>query len=369
MKRTISTKIKPSRSLETSRSISSENLPTKITIPERRSNGICKQKRELSRERSLEEEHNSSKNYIFLARVTKGHLIKVLIDLFLGSLERVTFMVDKLGIRISEMDDAGTILFNVEIKGTKIQQFICNKPINFSFKLRDAKQMFNNVKKKDSIAFFIENNGSYSQRNNFYISIVPEGSSDGIRSSYELSYIKFKEEPDKTPIDQPVTEYLYPFKLSSTNFQKIKKLVHDSSKIRIKQISNETQSKFLFVESESEGIMGSRLCFGNEEDREGDDTVYDKEFHSHMINNLVKIPSLSEQILFSIPKGNSQNVLLISLDICQSGFTLGKVKIFVKTIEQIDYELTLKEKSSSPDEEIPQKLKPKKNLKNRKKSK
>jgi hypothetical protein len=277
-----------------------------------------------------------STKYIFLTKIEKGHLIKVLIDLFSGPLERVTFIVDTKGIRISETDQTSTILFDVIIAADDTEKFICRKPINFSFNLKDAQKIFKSIKKKDKITLFIEQNS-----NKFYSIIEPEN--DGSKQRCEMCYITFKEEIIKTPINLPTLDYSKPYHLKSADFQKVRKLISGRKKIHIKQVSNDVEGKFLSFESESEDIIGSCLYFGDKDDIEEDDIVYEKDFHSTMINNLIKIPGLTQQILFSTPSDSTKNFLLITFKMCQSNSLLGKVSICLKTIEQIDYEQTIRE--------------------------
>src|SRR5208282_3028966 len=97
----------------------------------------------------------SVKNKIFHAEISKGFIIKVLIDtLVAGTLQRGCFKIDQDGIKLRQSDQGNTILYDVDLSRKNLKNYICNRPQTISVNLKHMQGLLKNVKKKDSLSVY-----------------------------------------------------------------------------------------------------------------------------------------------------------------------------------------------------------------------
>lgn len=277
-------------------------------------------------------------NYVFHAKIAKGYVMKVLVDVLSGPLARATFIVTNTGIIIREMDSASTVLFDVSIPRGNLQEYRCRRDINFSVNLKHTQKILKNVKKKDSVTFFIKENSGTEKLG---VTILPEGFKKSQR--YETNFVVFKEEVMDKIVNVPDMVYHDPVVMESSDFQKIKRLISNSKTLNIKMI----QDKFLRFKCDSQDILGHKLCYGNKDDvEEGEDITYAEEFRSLSISYLVKVPGFSSQMQFSAPT-NPSFPLKVTVNMTQTACTIGTIVIYMKHVKQIDFEHSMSERRLS----------------------
>lgn len=261
-------------------------------------------------------------DYLFYAEVQKGHVIKVLIDIFSGQIPRTVFHVTQEGIKILDTDDKFTVCYNTFLERENFRAFHNERDFSFSFNLKHVNKLIRTVKKKDSVIFFIRNDDI----TNMVIQIALQS------GSLETNVVTVQEELEGYHDELPdKSEYHHPIAIQSSDFQKIKKQTVNGKVIHVKMIRND----YLCFSSGSGDIYSSKLEFGSLEGIEDDgEDIYEVEFSSSMFSNLVKLPGLSPQLQFYCPPKDKQYPLLIRTNVG----TQGKLEIFIKDKELISLE-------------------------------
>lgn len=320
----------------------------------------------------------SKYQHSFHALVTKGHIVKVLIDVLMSPISKGIFGLKKDGLTLRQFDVKETIMFDVKLASENLMRYHCSREIYISVNLKLMQKLLRNVKKKDSITLFIDKN----QPEMLMITVKPEGPKKSAR--YETNGIVFQELTDYNEdcgIDK--TAYEKPMVIESADFQKIKKLTNVGKIIQISIQKN----NFLSFKSSSGNVYNSELGFGdlelcpncakcdcecektpkakankksksksksrskkiyqeeeNEEecletkikkrspDANFDTHIYRADFYSNMLTHLVKLPGLCTQMAFYAPKKEYEDEypLKIKVNMGHDGTMLGSIKIYVK---------------------------------------
>jgi len=281
---------------------------------------------------------SSKTSTIFHAEIEKGYNFKVLTDILSGALERTIFRISEDGIRITDADLKEQVLFNVFLDRDKLKKFRCpNKPLNFSINLKHLQKLIKSVKKKDLIRLSI----NAEKRN--YLDINIRQTSGGKQTETISVNIQVENDPPPPLVvpdyyDDGKGEhqvYDHPFVISSSTFQKIKKMTQ-MKKITVSIIKSE------FIEfSYDTGLYSGNLQDGEKEDSSQDEDMFCEDFHADNFALLVKIPGLANQIRFYAPH-KDRYPLKVGCDIG----TFGEMFIYIKDQAQIEFENTVREAAS-----------------------
>lgn len=301
-------------------------------------------------------------DYIFYADITKGYLLKIMIEVMSDPLDRVIFNLSKKGIFINQQDEESTVLFDVSLPRSKFRKYVCTKEKIISVNLLHIKNLLKNTKRKDSIILSIHPD----EREKLSIEIRPEVQKTGVISRRQTSRMTYKTEIDHEDIIIPDDVYEFPTVINSTEFQKIKQQIGMGAK----HISCTIQGNNYLCFSSDEGEiydvnleygewvecdennnpLDPEICDGEDEDDEESGNkyrVYEAQFNSRMISKLIKLPSLGTNMNFC-PPVNPQLPLKISMDVALQGYVLGEIKVFIKDEEQIALEKSLQEERPAP---------------------
>jgi len=335
---------------------------------------------------------SSTKGNTFYAKAAKGYIPKTTFDALATSMSRITLRLTKKGIFIREADCEDIrwahILWDVSWPRKRFALYRCVKEAVVTLNAKHLQKMLRNVKKKDSLTFFIRK----SDETKLGIAIQPSGAqSDGPAARSETVFLSIQhvesylpnlpevyEDEDK--IERPV--YGFPMVIGATDFQKIKKMSGSVNTLIVKI----QKSNYIAFHAGDSNVMSSHLTFGelttkpeaeleddelessdssekkpeeteeseenysndeeseeseeNEEefseDEETDDDeeypdIYEKEFTMSLFVPLVKLPGLTTQMEFYAPKMDAFP-LKISMN-ATSG--LGDITVFVKDQKQI----------------------------------
>jgi hypothetical protein len=159
-----------------------------------------------------------SRNKTFYAEISKGYILKVMVDTLTGPLQRAYINIDKDGIKLRQPDSGNMVLYDIDLPRKNFRPFKCAKQMTISVNLKHMQGLLKNVKKKDSITMFID--PKYEGK--FVIMIRPDGGKKNTRT--ETNSIVFQEEKDYKFDGLPEGGYLYPMVIEATDFQKIKRL-------------------------------------------------------------------------------------------------------------------------------------------------
>jgi hypothetical protein len=355
----------------------------------------------------------ASKNKLFYAEAAKGYILKVMVDSLTGPLQRVYINLDEEGFKIRQSDSGNTILYDINLPRKNFKGFRCVRKITISVNLKHMQGLLRNVKKKDSIAMYIDP----TKLGKFFIMIRPEGARKNVR--FETNSIVYQEEKDFKLEDLPDGGYKYPMVIEATDFQKIKRLTTIGKVIGVVIQNN----NYLSFKCDAGVVFDSELGFGelledpfDEEDQQQSSVkvqkcskcscgkspkncwcecdvcgeylcdcectckkckeylcdcvcVYDRDkvedhtedkpdggydslddgeipglfeaqYYSSILTKLVKLPGLCTQMQFYAPT-IPRYPLRIEVNAGQGGFTLGTIQVFIKDVEQIEYEQSL----------------------------
>jgi hypothetical protein len=319
----------------------------------------------------------NSPEIIFYGEASKGFIVKVMIDTLCGSLQRGYFSIDKTGVRLRQADPGCTILYDIDLPRKNFKGFKCSRPLVISVNLKHMQGLLRNVKKKDSIAMFIDK--KYPEK--FFITIRPEGNRRNTR--FETNSIVYQEEKDYKPQESLEGCYGFPMVIEAADFQKIKRLTTIGKMINVVI----QKDNYLSFKCDAGIIYDSNLGFGElqnlnnerctcDEDPEycecvcdnddcgeylcdcycecdkcneylcdctceSDKKVFSAQYYSHILTTLVKLPGLYTQMQFYAP--NIQRFpLKIEVNAGQGGYTFGTIRVFIKDVEQISQEESMK---------------------------
>jgi hypothetical protein len=332
----------------------------------------------------------ATKNKLFYAEASKGYIVKVTVDTLCGgALQRGHFVIDKDGIRLRQSDQGNTILYDMVFPRKNFKNYKCTKTMCISVNLKHMQGLLRNVKKKDSIAIYIDS----GIPNKFFIMIRPEGVRENIR--FETNSIVYQEEKEYQIMELPDGQYKYPMVIAATDFQKLKRLTTIGKSITI----SIQKSNFLRFKCDAGAVFDSELGFGelrddvdtddeadntgddegcedeegeeSEDDEEGEESeddeeegseedeneedegvevdspdisktpgVFEAEYYCSILNKLVKLPGLCTQMQFYAPT-IAGYPLRIEVNAGQGGYTLGTIQVFIKDVNQIAYEASI----------------------------
>lgn len=296
--------------------------------------------------------------HIFYADISKGFIIKTMIEVLCSPLIRGVFQLTRKGIVLTQNNESNTILFNITLPRDNFKRYVCNEEKIINVNLSHMKNQLKNVKKKDSLVLSIRaDNPGY-----LFMTIKPEVPKQQLRT--ETVHIVYKEEIDHEPVQAPDEGYNYPIVIQASDFQKIKRQITMGAK----SINVVTQGTNYISFSCSADIYGTDLEVGEWIDtdkyessrdesqtksNEGNDneidleysedgeiyTVYESSFPSSMFNMLLKLPGLCTQMKFYAPSIPNYP-LKMSIEAAQQSCTLGHIDVFIKNDSVIALELS-----------------------------
>jgi hypothetical protein len=282
-------------------------------------------------------------NHLFRADAVKGYIIKVLVDVLSVPIPRGYFILSKEGLGLRHQDNNNTILFDILIPYSDFRKFKYDFPEEkkvISLNLKHIQKNLRNVKKKDSMELFI----SKDDIGNFGITIRPEGAIKET-ARFETIHEVYQDELHYQIIDLPEGGYTYPIVISAPEFQKIKRLTTTNKIITIMMQKN----NYLCFHGGFEKVSSSDIGFGqleddsdnSDEENEKGKGKYKAQFYANILNLLVKLPGLCSQMQIYAPT-IPQFPLKIAMNATQGNFSLGKITVYIKDLQQIAYEESMK---------------------------
>ncbi len=308
----------------------------------------------------------------FNAEITKGYIIKVIIDtLCSAGISRAIFTLTKAGIKLRQSDKDFTILYDVYLPRENIKNYKCIRDLTISVNAKHMRDLLKNIKKKDRLIMSIDD----KIKGKFKITVKPDGARELART--ETNSIPYQEVIDNKMLTLPDdSNYQYPMVIGSTDFQKLKRLTANGKTIEI--VIQKTI--YMCFTSEESIILDSALELGDYKDYyalgeckycenllehcececaecgeytcdcwcECDacgeyksicncDVTYQTDYHSAVLSKLIKLPGLCTQMQFYAPTV-AQYPLRIDINAGQGGYTLGKIQVYIKDVQSIEYE-------------------------------
>ena len=327
------------------------------------------------------------KHTSFYAKISKGYIPKVAFDAMATNIQHIPIKLSKRGmfIRVADREEvvSARSMWDISWERKKFSEYKCEKTKTISVNVKHMQKMLKNVKKKDSLTFFI----SKIDPDRLAILIQPSGvQNSGTSARAETVFLSIKQVDVVVP-DLPNTyindngdkenAYGNPMVIDSSNFQKIKKMTSvckTTINVKIQKnnyisfcvgddnvmgshlvfgelsytpekdyISNETTEESENEESEKDGSEkddnseeqdDSEEEESNEESSTGKEypCIYNKNFDVSLFTPLVKLPGLCSHMEFYAPK-----VANFPLKVNMASTSgLGDVTIYLKDREYIE---------------------------------
>lgn len=255
-------------------------------------------------------------NVSFYMEMAKGNMIKILVESFLKSVQRVYFDITPENVQVRVADAAKTILYNCNFPKNKLTSLIVEKPRCISVLTSHLYKQLKNIKKKDVVSFIISTS---EYPDHLGVSIR----SDVNASRHEINYIVYNDETSFTPIELPSADnFDAGVTIDACEFQKIKKFT--SSQIRTINVKICDNSFLLF--SGGDALL-SFLSFGTRV--ENPDKIYVQQFNKQNLDMIIKLPGLCSTMTFSNPK--------------EEGYPL---RVTLTNVENADIEIFIKDSRS-----------------------
>jgi len=265
-------------------------------------------------------------NYIFKAKTKEAFVIKVLSELLYNTVKYANFKIDSEGLHFCQADANHQQLIIFNLNRENFNSYKCPNTLNFHVNSAHLYKMLKAIKKKDMITLYIrEDNTNY-----LWIQVNTSDEDAGAKMHIRITYNQ--PEVFREPIG-----YENPIITSSKEFQKLKHLHHNISKVMTISSVKQGQIKFFCDGGE---VYSRELSLGNEnqEEEEVDEDFeeYKQTFNTLHITGLTKCAGL----------GQSSNVQIfvqhdLPLKIKMKAGNLGDITIFIKSRERKELELKL----------------------------
>jgi len=267
---------------------------------------------------------------IFKLKSKEAYTFKILAELLANNIKTGCFEIDEEGVSLCMMDYHKKILINLKLNENSFPTYKFNSKTKMflGINLNHFHKMLKSIKKKDSIELYIESDSP----NILNIKVIPKENTRVTISSINIQTIQ------NIIIDIP-EGYSKPIIVSSSEYQKM-----------IKEINNiGTVTKVIFKKSyidfscNASDILKKTVRFGEDEDDEDDENVYEEfvqHYDTEQLCHINKLSGLSNNI--KICKGQPIRF--------ESNIgNIGKISVYIKSKEQIEESLKIDDSKSTSD--------------------
>ncbi len=291
---------------------------------------------------------SGNSNYLFRADFSKGNVFKGDFDVIhQDTLKTVHFRVNEDGLYIGETNDQDTNLYIYQFSYMNFKKFIFNgeSSVCFSVLTKDIHKQLKGLKKKDFLSLYIIKN-----TNKLVIEISPDSSGGLIK--IEKYTVNIDIIDDETLIKDDVPSEYYekmPVRISSSEYQKIKKLTSACKVIRIRM----QPPDYISFEAYDDSLLTAEQNYG-EPDPEKE--IYDEKFNVINFSPTAKLPSICSDILFFKPiskiiedeEGNTiEPSLKIFINAAQNSSPINTITIYIKPSDLVAREIKEKDNDFS----------------------
>jgi proliferating cell nuclear antigen PCNA len=258
----------------------------------------------------------SSANCIFYAKTTEGFIIKNLAELLQNNMKCGCFIINKNGISFRMSDTTDRVLIEFSLLAENFTQYkFRGQTQSMGLNLSHFYKMVKNIKKKDSIVLFIEED----REDHLGIKVIPKEKNRIITSHIKIQNLQ------SLDVDLPPLErYFSPKIIPSSDYMKMLKDLGSLGGENITVSSHASSTKF---SSDANGVYSRNIVFG--EENEDEDELLSQEFETEQLTRNSKIACLSSQI--QAFQGEESPLLLKS-----NIGNIGKISVFIKDRTQYD---------------------------------
>jgi proliferating cell nuclear antigen PCNA len=260
---------------------------------------------------------------IYKAKTKEAYSIKVLSELLSNNLKTGCFGITDKGITLRMVDTHRPYKTLIDIvldaENFSLYKFKQDGRLDLGLNLNLFHKMLKSVKKKDSIELYIDD----SDETDLYLKTIPKENTRITTSSIKIQSIQ------NLDIDLP-TGYGKPVIVSSSEFQKMAKdMLSIGTTIKV-------TAKNFHIEfaCNAGGVIKRTVELGEIEDSDDDAEacpVYQQEFSIEQLTRMTKIAGLSTTMQIFPAMG-------LPLLFRSSIGSLGKVSIYIKSLDQVEQE-------------------------------
>lgn len=271
----------------------------------------------------------------YKAKTKEAYSIKVLSELLSNNLKTGCLSINDKGISLRMVDTHRPFKTLIDLvldsENFSMYKYKMESPsIEMGLNLNHFHKMLKSVKKKDSIELFIDDADS----TDLYLKTIPKENTRVTTSSIKIQNIQ------NLDIDLPMG-YGKPVIVSSSEFQKMAKdMLSIGNKVKV-------TSKGFHIQfaCNAGGVIKRNVVLGEMEESDDEDSetssenIYEQEFSIEQLTRLTKISGLSTTMQIFPAVG-------LPLLFRSNVGSLGKVSVYVKSLEQIEREsLTMGDES------------------------
>lgn len=258
-------------------------------------------------------------SYRFFCKTQEGYVIKNLIELLQSNIKNGCFTIDKEGIYFRMTDSNRKTLIDVEFYHVYFNQykFKSGQKIMIGLNLSHFYKMLKNIKKKDSIVLFINDDND----SELGIRVIPKE-----KNRLTTSYVKIQN-LQSIDIDLP-DGYNKPIIIPSNEYSKMIKDLSNIGGNTINISSNQSVMKFY---CDNGGVYNREIVFGEDDEEEIKEYLV-QEYNTEQLTRISKITGLSNQLQLFQSK---------DLPFCLKSNigSIGKIEIYTKDKNQIQESL------------------------------
>ena len=261
----------------------------------------------------------------FKCKTGEAYHVKVLAELLANNLKTGCFKVSENGLSLRMFDHHRKTLVDLDMlaENFSMYKFKLNDPFCLGLNLNHFHKMLKSIKKKDSLQLFINSENS----NELGIKTIPKENTRITTSSIKIQTIQ------NLDIDTP-SGYNKPVIVPSAEFQKMCKDLSSIGSTNIHIVAKNFHIEFI---ADADGILRRKVAFGENEDSDDEDsddenTEYSATFSTDQLTRITKLAGLGNTMQI-FPANNNLPLLFRS-----SVGSLGKISIYVKSKELVEYE-------------------------------
>jgi len=224
-----------------------------------------------------------SPSYTFFCKTSEGYIIKTLAELLQNNIKNGCFILGRKGIILRMTDSNKKILIDIDMQADNFTQYKYknNSSISIGLNFSHFYKMVKNIKKKDSVILFIEED----KQTELGIKVIPKEKNRVTESSVKIQNLQSLDielpEGYSSSIIIPSNEYI--------------KMVKDLNNIGGNTITVSSTNNIIKFACNSNGVYSRNITFGESEDDDEKENV-SQEFETEQLTRISKVAGLSTQI-------------------------------------------------------------------------
>jgi len=254
----------------------------------------------------------SSSNYIFFSKTNEGYIIKILAELLQNNIKNGCFIVSKKSIIFRMTDSNRKILIDFDLQAENFTQYKyknVSNTMSIGLNFSHFYKMVKNIKKKDSIVLFIEED----KPTELGIRVIPKE-----KNRVTTSFVKIQN-LQSLDIELP-SGYNNAIIIPSNEYIK---MIKDLNNMGGNAISISSYANIIKFGCLSNGVYSRDIVFGDPDEDDDEHKNVHQEFETEQLIRISKISGLSTQI--QIYQSDNLPILFKS-----NIGNVGKISIYVK---------------------------------------